>query len=85
MSYNVSTKPSDFTLKRRIDALKNSMGSKFISAEIKTNNLDEVYVEVITSLRPSLRMFEACDDIMKPFNIILDHQTLNHYVLKFIY
>ena len=85
MSYSVSTKPSDFTLKRRIDALKGSMGSKFISAEIKTNNLDEVYVEVITSLRPSLRLFEACDIIMKPFNIIFDHQTLNHYVLKFIY
>lgn len=86
MSYNVSTMPSTFTMKKRIETLKNSMGKGFVSAEIKTNNQgDRMYVEVITTLTPSLILFEACDKIMKPFNIIFKHQTLEHYVLHFIY
>lgn len=86
MSYNVSTMPSTFTMKKRIETLKNNMGEGFVSAEIKTNNQgDRMYVEVVTTLTPSLILFEACDKIMKPFNIIFNHQTLEHYVLHFIY
>lgn len=86
MSYNVSTMPSTFTMKKRIETLKNDMGKGFVSAEIKTNDQgDRMYVEVITTLTPSLILFEACDKIMKPFNIIFNHQTLEHYVLHFIY
>lgn len=86
MSYNVSTMPSTFTMKKRIETLKNAMGNGFVSAEIKTNDQgDRMYVEVITTLTPSLILFEACDKIMKPFNIIFSHQTLEHYVLHFIY
>ncbi len=86
MSYNVSTMPSTFTMKKRIETLKNNMGNGFIAAEIKTNAQgDRMYVEVITTLTPSLILFEACDKIMKPFNIIFKHQTLEHYVLHFIY
>ena len=86
MSYNVSTMPSTFTMKKRIETLKNNMGTGFVSAEIKTNDQgDRMYVEVITTLTPSLILFEACDKIMKPFNIIFKHQTLEHYVLHFIY
>ena len=86
MSYNVSTMPSPFTMKKRIETLKNDMGNGFVSAEIKTNDQgDRMYVEVITTLTPSLILFEACDKIMKPFNIIFKHQTLEHYVLHFIY
>ena len=60
--------------------------SGFVAAEIKTNDQgDRMYVEVITTLTPSLILFEACDKIMKPFNIIFRHQTLEHYVLHFIY
>ena len=86
MSYNVSTMPSKFTLAKRIENLKKSMGNCFVDANIKINDQSgRVYVEVITTLRPSLKMFEACDNIMKPFNIIFDHQTLDHFVLNFIY
>lgn len=86
MSYNVSTMPSTFTMKKRIETLKNNMGKGFVSAEIKMNNQgDRMYVEVITTLTPSLILFEACDKIMKPFNIVFNHQTLEHYVLHFIY
>ncbi len=86
MSYNVSTMPSTFTMNKRIETLKNDMGNGFVSAEIKTNNQgDRMYVEVITTLTPSLILFEACDKIMKPFNIIFKYQTLEHYVLHFIY
>lgn len=86
MSYNVSTMPSTFTMKKRIETLKNNMGNGFVAAEIKTNNQgDRMYVEVITTLTPTLILFEACDKIMKPFNIIFKHQTLEHYVLHFIY
>ena len=86
MSYNVSTMPSAFTMKKRIETLKNNMGNGFVAAEIKTNDQgDRMYVEVITTLTPSLILFEACDKIMKPFNIIFKHQTLEHYVLHFIY
>lgn len=86
MSYNVSTMPSTFTMKKRIETLKNNMGEGFVSAEIKTNDQgDRMYVEVVTTLTPSLILFEACDKIMKPFNIIFKHQTLEHYVLHFTY
>lgn len=86
MSYNVSTMPSTFTMKKRIETLKNNMGNGFVAAEIKTNDQgDRMYVEVITTLTPSLILFEACDKIMKPFNIIFRHQTPEHYVLHFIY
>lgn len=86
MSYNVSTMPSTFTMKKRIETLKNNMGKGFVSAEVKTNDQgDRMCVEVITTLTPSLILFEACDKIMKPFNIIFKHQTLEHYVLHFIY
>ena len=86
MSYNISTKPSNFTINKRINELKKSMGNSFIDYDIITDTDGKIKcVDVTTTLRPSLRMFEACENIMKPFNIVFDHQTLDHYVINFLY
>ena len=83
MSYNVSTMPSKFTLAKRIENLKKSMGNCFVDANIKTNDQgDRFYVEVITTLRPSLKMFEACDTIMIYFAIINITEFCRKYCIK---
>lgn len=85
MSYNISTRPSVFTIEKRVITLKENMGRGFIDYRILSNEGRVDVVQVTTTLKPSLRMFEACDKIMKTFNITLDHQTLDHYVLNFVY
>lgn len=79
------TLPTHAEIMPRIEALKESMGKNFIDYKIMQQDGRVDIVQVTTSLRPSLRMLEACDRIMNTHNIVFDHQTLDHYVLNFMY
>lgn len=80
-----NTLPTHVEIMPRIKALKESMGKNLIDYKIMKQNGRVDIVQVTTTLRPSLRMLEACDRIMDTHNIMFDHQTLDHYVLNFMY
>ena len=80
-----NTLPTPVEIMPRIKALKESMGKNFIDYKIMKQDGRVDIVQVTTTLRPSLRMLEACDRIMDTHNITFDHQTLDHYVLNFMY
>lgn len=80
-----NTRPTHTEIMPRIDALKESMGKNFIDYEIMQQDDRVDIVQVTTTLNPSLLMLEACDRIMETYNITFDHQTLDHYVLNFMY
>ena len=79
------TLPTYAEIMPRIDALKESMDKNFIDYKIMQQDGRVDIVQVTTTLNPSLLMLEACDRIMETYNITFDHQTLDHYVLNFMY
>lgn len=71
MAYNFET-PSFTDLVKLFNRLRSSMGDSLISAKILASNDDVTRVEIITLLKPSLRMLNAVNKIMKGFNIIIE-------------
>lgn len=71
MAYNFEA-PSSNDFVKSFKRLRSSMGDSFVSAKILSSNDDMFRVEIITMLKPSLRMLNAVNKIMKGFNVTIE-------------
>ena len=71
MAYNFET-PSSTDFVKSFKRLRSSMSGSLVSTKILSSNDDVVRVEIITTLKPSLRMLNAVNKIMKGFNVTIE-------------
>lgn len=71
MAYNFET-PSLSDLDKLFNRLRSSMGDSLVSTKILSSKNDERRVEIITTFKPSLRMLNAVNKIMKGFNVTIE-------------
>ena len=71
MAYNFET-PSFNDLVKLFSRLRSSMGDSLVSTKILSSKNDERRVEIITTFKPSLRMLNAVNEIMKGFNVTIE-------------
>lgn len=71
MAYNFET-PSSNDLVKSFKRLRSSMNGSLVSTKIISSNDDVLRVEIITMLKPSLRMLNAVNKIMKGFNVMIE-------------
>ena len=71
MAYNFET-PSSNDLVKSFKRLRSSMNGSLVSTKIISSNDDVLRVEIITMLKPSLRMLNAVNEIMKGFNVTIE-------------
>ena len=71
MAYNFET-PSSNDLVKSFKRLRSSMNGSLVSTKIISSNDDVLRVEIITMLKPSLRMLNAVNKIIKGFNVTIE-------------
>ena len=71
MPYNFET-PTFNALVKLFRRLLSSMGDSLVSTKILSSKDDENRAEIITTLKPSLRMLNAVNEIMKGFNVTIE-------------
>ena len=84
MAYNFET-PSLSDLDKLFNRLRSSMGDSLVSTKILSSKNDERRVEIITTFKPSLRMLNAVNEIMKGFNVTIEKIEDGKTILIVVY